>query len=139
MSTLSRILTQYRAGREIFNTLLVMWWRFVVVVITSAGLGPRADSLDQGLAQMFQFGDLRLLIRECFLQRRQQVLLVGKFRLNINDFLVVHRCHQITPGIETLRARTDFFNPDSSGWRRQAPATCILAAVDTHMPGNACR
>ncbi len=40
-----------------------MRWPFVIVSIFPAGLGQRPDSLDQGLTQMLEFADLRLLIR----------------------------------------------------------------------------
>ncbi len=87
---------------------------------------------------MFELGDLRLLIRQRIVQRRQQVLLMGQFCLDIDYFFVIHRGYQVVAGIQTLRPRTDFFNPGGVRRQRQAPATCILAVFDTGMTGNAC-
>jgi hypothetical protein len=41
-----------------------MGWPFIVLVTSLTGLGQRPESLDQGLAQFFELGDLRLLLRE---------------------------------------------------------------------------
>lgn len=41
---------------------LIMGWPFVVLAISAASLGQRPDSLDQGLTQKLECGDLRLLI-----------------------------------------------------------------------------
>jgi hypothetical protein len=40
-----------------------MRWPFIIVNCFPAGLGQRPDPLYQGLTQMLEFGDLRLLIR----------------------------------------------------------------------------
>lgn len=48
---------------HVLPLLLVMWWPFSVFLTSFAGLGQRPESLDQRLAQVFELGDLRLLLR----------------------------------------------------------------------------
>ena len=98
-----------------------MGWLFVIVSISWARLRQRPDSLDQGPAQLLEIRDLRLLVRQRVVQRGQQLLLMGQLGLDIDYFLFIHRCHQVVAGKQTLRRRTQFFNPAALQQLRQAP------------------
>jgi ATP-binding cassette subfamily F protein uup len=80
---------------------------FVVSLIRRRSGGHTPQSLDQGLTNLFEARQLRLLVRQNLIDLVERVLLVGKLYLDIDQSLLIHDYVFI---VSTLRASTEICN-----------------------------